>query len=479
MALDPGLIRKFVSLVGEAHALTDPADMLPYLVEPRGLFEGRTDLVLFPGSTEEVSAILALASAAHIAIVPQGGNTGLVGGQVPDHSGDQVIVNMRRMNRIREIDVLSNTITVEAGAILQDVHLAAESAGRLFPLALASQGSCQIGGNLSSNAGGTEVLAYGNARDLCLGLEVVLPDGRVLDDLRKLRKDNTGYDLRGLFIGAEGTLGIITAAVLRLYPSPAGMAVAWVGVGSAQAALDLYHRAAERLGPALTAFELMNDLVVGFSLRHGSVARRPLSSDPGWHVLMEFTSRESDRHAQLALEEFLGPLLGDGAIEDAAISQGLDQFRQLWALRENMSEAQRKEGVSIKHDISVPVARIPTLVEEAGKAVAGLVPAARIACFGHMGDGNLHYNISQPAGDDGRAFAARRGEIHRAVHDVVRALGGSISAEHGIGQMKRTELAATASPVELALMAAIKQVFDPVGIMNPGKVLDLPASTTR
>jgi FAD/FMN-containing dehydrogenase len=477
MTLEPGLVQRFAAIVGARHALTRAEDMHPYLAEPRGLFAGRAGLVLLPASTAQVSAILALASETRTAIVPQGGNTGLVGGQIPDGSGQQVVVCLRRMNRIREIDPASNTVTAEAGVVLQDLQAAAEAAGRLFPLALASQGSCQIGGNLSSNAGGTEVLAYGNARDLCLGLEVVLPDGRVLDDLRKLRKDNTGYDLRGLFIGAEGTLGIITAAVLRLFPLPAGRVVAWLGCASPQAALELYHRAAEKAGPALTAFELMNDTVLSFSLRHGSEKQPPLAGHHPWHVLMEYRSHESDAHARSALEEMLATFLEAGLLDDAAISQDVRQLRAFWALRENMSESQKHEGASLKHDISVPVARIPALIEATGRAVRRLEPAARIACFGHMGDGNLHYNISQPEGGDGRQFSERRHEFHRAVHDVVATMGGSFSAEHGIGQMKREELARTASPVSLELMSAIKRAFDPLGIMNPGKVLDV--STRR
>ncbi|MFC5385230.1 FAD-binding oxidoreductase [Aquamicrobium segne] len=470
-SLDPALLQRFTGIVGARHALTSLQDIAPYVSEPRGLWHGRTLLVLRPGSVDEVSRILQLATQTQTPIVPQGGNTGLVGGQMPDASGGQVVLCMSRLNTIREIDPLSNTITAEAGVVLQNVQEAAEKVDRLFPLSLASQGSCQLGGNLSSNAGGTNVLAYGNARELCLGLEVVLPTGEVFDDLRKLKKDNTGYDLKSLFIGAEGTLGVITAAVLKLFPQPKGKKVAFAGLPSVQAALGLFGLASEQAGGSLTAFELIGGRPYEFTLAHGARVVRPLASEWPWYALMEISSSRSLEDAGELMEAVLEAALEAGLAGDAVVSASVAQAQALWDFREKMSESQKPEGASIKHDISVPIASIPAFIEQAEKEVKCLVPGARLVCFGHMGDGNLHYNISRPVDAEDADFLALYRPVNDVVHAVVRQFGGSISAEHGIGQLKRTELIATAPPVAIDLMRRMKAVFDPAGIMNPGKVI--------
>jgi FAD/FMN-containing dehydrogenase len=466
--LSPALIAQFAAIVGAQRALSSPHDIAPHLTENRDLFHGKSPLVLKPGSTAEVSAILKLANETRTAIVPQGGNTGLVGGQVPDASGGQVIVSLSRMNRIREVDIDGECIVVEAGVILDTLSKTAQEHGRLFPLWLGSAGTCQIGGNLSSNAGGTQVLAYGNMRDLCLGLEVVLPGGEVLNGLSRLKKDNAGYDLRNLFIGAEGTLGIITAAVLKLYPMPKGRAVAWVGVESPEKALSLFNAA--RGAGLLTSIELVARIGMEFALRHAA-AREPLSAPAPWYVLLEYSSHRSSEDAQVSMERLLGSALEKGLILDAVIAASLREQGEFWSLRENLSHAQKPEGGSIKHDISVPVAKIPEFIARAGKAVQNLIPGARLVTFGHMGDGNLHYNISQPIGADKAAFLARWDEVNLLVHDIVHEFSGSISAEHGIGQLKRDELTRYKQPLALDLMRRIKGVFDPNGIMNPGKLI--------
>ncbi|MCT8991405.1 FAD-binding oxidoreductase [Chelativorans sp. SCAU2101] len=469
--LDPALIDRFAAIVGERHALRSEADIAPHVVEQRGLFGGRTALVLKPGSTEEVSRILKLATETGTPIVPQGGNTGLVGGQMPDGSGREVVLSLSRLNRIREIDLYSNTATVEAGVVLQTLQEAAAANDRLFPLALASQGSCQIGGNLSSNAGGIGALAYGTARDLCLGVEVVLPTGEIFDDLRKLKKDNTGYDLKNLFVGAEGTLGVITAAVVKLFPKPKGRELAWAAVGSPVAALKLFEAANDKAGTALTAFELMEKTPLDFALRHIPGTQAPFAEDYPWHVLIEISSGRSAEDARALMEAILGAGLEAGWVTDAVIAQNEAQAAALRHLREAMSDAQKPEGGSIKHDISVPVAAIPEFIERAGRAVQQVVPGSRVVCFGHMGDGNLHYNVSQPVGMDRASFLSHYRAMNDAVHAVVRALGGSFSAEHGIGRMKRDELIATQPAIATELMRRIKKAFDPAGIMNPDKVI--------
>jgi FAD/FMN-containing dehydrogenase len=467
----PDLLDRFAEIVGPAHALRAPADVEPYVHERRGLWTGSSPLVLRPGSVEEVSRIMALATKTGTPVVPQGGNTGLVGGGTPDMSGSQIVLSLSRLNRIREIDTLSNTITAEAGVVLQALHDAADGADRLFPLSLASQGSCEIGGNLSTNAGGIAVLAYGNTRELCLGVEVVLPTGEVFDDLRKLKKDNTGYDLKNLFVGAEGTLGVITAAVLKLFPKPRGREVAIAGLQSPEAALALLGRALERAGSGLTSFELIGALPMEFALKHVPGAVRPLADQWPWYALLEVSSGRSEEEARATLEELLAAAMEAGSVGDAVLAGSIARQRALWMLREGVSDAQRFEGASIKHDISVPVASIPEFIARAAPAVASVSPEARVVCFGHMGDGNLHYNISQPVGVAGEAFLDLYRPMNKAVHDVVRSLDGSISAEHGIGRLKRDELAATAPPIGLELMRRIKGAFDPAGIMNPGKVI--------
>jgi FAD/FMN-containing dehydrogenase len=469
MPLSSEFLARFVLLVEPGAALTEPGDIAPYLVENRDKFNGLTRLVLRPKTVDEVSAILKLASQTGTSVVPQGGNTGLVGGQIPDMTGGSILLSLTRMNRIREIDATGNTMTVEAGVILKTVQEAAAAAGRLFPLSLGSEGSAVIGGLLSSNAGGTAVLAYGNMRELCLGLEVVLPDGQVMHSLKKLRKDNTGYDLRDLFIGAEGTLGVITAAVLKLFPRPAGRAVAFVGTQTPDHALRLLSRA--KSAGTLTGFELIARIGMQFAVRHIDGTRDPLESPHDWYVLVEFASFQSDAEANERMEAFLAQALEEGNADDAVIAQSCAQADSFWHLRENLSWAQKPEGGSIKHDISVPIAAIPDFLREADEAVAALIPGVRFCTFGHMGDGNLHYNISQPVSMDKRAFLDRWDEVNALVHDIVGKHDGSISAEHGIGQLKRGELQRFKDPVALALMRKIKAAIDPANIMNPGKVL--------
>ena len=468
--MDAELKARFAAITGQAHALDDTDTLAIHGHEPRGLWSGTAALVLKPGSTAEVSAILKLASQTATPVVPQGGNTGLVGGQMPDQSGRAVILSTARLNRVRELDVASGTITVEAGVILQNVQAAAEKAGLLFPLSLGSQGTCQIGGNLSSNAGGTGVLAYGNARELCLGVEVVLPTGEVLDDLRKLKKDNTGYDLKNLFIGAEGTLGVITAAVMKLHPAPKGRQVSWVGLNSPEDALALFTLAGSMAGSGLTAFELVRAMAMEFAVRHMPGNTAPLAGSHPWFVLMEISSGRSQEEARALIETILEQGFEAGLLQDAVIAESLAQANAFWRLRESLSDAQKPAGASIKHDISVPVASVPAFIRAGEEAVRTVSPDARIVCFGHMGDGNLHYNISEPEAGDPE-FLKLYKPMNKAVHDVVRAMNGSISAEHGIGQMKRDELIETAPPVAISLMRRIKEAFDPAGIMNPGKVI--------
>jgi FAD/FMN-containing dehydrogenase len=470
-ALSPDLVSRFAAITGETYALTDAAAVSPYLVESRGLYHGTTPLVLRPGSVAEVSEILKLASATKTAIVPQGGNTGHVAGQIPREGRADVVLSLSRLNRIRDVDPVGNVIVADAGCVLADIQQAAEAVDRLFPLSLGSEGSCQIGGNLSSNAGGTAVLAYGNARQLCLGLEVVLPTGEIWDGLRRLKKDNTGYDLRDLFIGAEGTLGVITGAVLKLVPRPAGHEVAFAGVRSVADALSLFDKASQRCGAALTGFELMPRIGVDFTTRHIPGVRDPLSTRHEWYALIDVSTSDSPESARRMVEALLGEAIEQDLVQDAVIATSEEQRRALWHMRESMSPAQKPEGGSIKHDVSVPVSSIPAFMTEADAAVAALIPGARICSFGHMGDGNIHYNISQPIGADKQAFLDRWREVNAVVHSIVLRFGGSISAEHGIGQLKRDELAEVRAPIEIDLMRRIKLAFDPAGIMNPDKVL--------
>ena len=470
-ALPADLIARFAAIVGEAHALRAASDIAPFLVEPRNKFHGATPLVLRPGSVAEVSAILRLAGATGTPIVPQGGNTGVVGGQVPDASGREVVVSLSRLNRIREVDPAGDTMTVEAGVILAEAQRVADAADRLFPLSLASEGSCEIGGNLSTNAGGTAVLAYGNARNLVLGLEVVLADGAVWDGLRKLRKDNTGYDLRDLFVGAEGTLGIVTAAVLRLFPKPRGRSVAFIGLKDPAAALKLLAIGRAQAASSLTSFELIPRIAIDVVLKYVPGTRDPLAGRHDWYVLMEVSSSRSEADAEQAVEAIFGEGVASGIVEDGVQARSLDQANAFWRIRHTLSEVQKHEGGSIKHDIAVPVAAVPAFLAKANAAVTALIPGARPFPFGHLGDGNIHYNITQPEGADKAAFLARWGEVNDVVHAIVAEFGGTISAEHGIGQLKRDMLAAVKSPVEMEMMRKIKAVFDPTGILNPGKVL--------
>jgi D-lactate dehydrogenase (cytochrome) len=465
--LSPDLIARFRAIVGDKYAVTDAADIAPYVTEERGLFHGHSPLVLRPGSTAEVSAICKLATGHKIALVPQGGNTGLVGGQTP-HDGE-VVVSTRRLDKIRDVDTASNTMTCEAGVVLQVAQQRASEVDRLFPLSLGAEGSCTIGGNLSTNAGGTAALAYGVAREMALGLEVVLADGRILNGLSKLKKDNTGYDLRNLFIGAEGTLGIITAATLKLFPKPRAVETAFVGLKSPADALKLLSVAQNEAAGSLTSFELLADIAVDFSVRHGIDIRDPLASKHPWYVLMELSSSRDDISA--ALESILAQGMEQGIVDDAVIAANLSQRSAFWKLRDEMSAAQKPEGGSIKHDISVPVAAVPDFIAEANAAVVKLIPGARPVPFGHLGDGNIHYNVSQPVGANTADFLGKWHAVNAVVFDIVLRMGGSISAEHGIGVLKRDELPEVKDKVAIELMRAIKAAFDPLGIMNPGKVL--------
>ena len=465
--LSPDLIANFRAIVGDKYAVTDAADIAPYVTEERDLFRGRSPLVLRPGSTAEVAAICRLASEHRIALVPQGGNTGLVGGQTP-HNGE-VVVSLRRMDRIRDLDTASNTMTCEAGVVLQIAQQRAAEVDRLFPLSLGAEGSCTIGGNLSTNAGGTAALAYGVAREMALGLEVVLADGRILNGLSKLKKDNTGYDLRNIFIGAEGTLGIITAATLKLFPKPRAVETAFVGLKSPADALKLLSISQSEAAGALTSFELLADIAVDFSVRHGIDIRHPLDARHPWYVLMELSSPRDD--ARATLEAILARGFEEDIVDDAMIAANLGQRGALWKLRDEMSAAQKPEGGSIKHDISVPVAAVPAFIEQADAAVVKLIPGSRPVPFGHLGDGNIHYNVSQPVGGDTADFMGRWHEVNAVVFAIVLRMGGSISAEHGIGVLKRDELPDVKDKVAIELMRGLKAMLDPQGIMNPGKVL--------
>ncbi|MDR6871434.1 FAD/FMN-containing dehydrogenase [Bosea sp. BE125] len=464
------ILDRMSAIVGAKNVITDADAMVPYLKEWRDLFRGKAQAIVRPASTDEVVALVKLAAATGTTLVPQGGNTGLVGGQIPVAEGREIILSLQRMDRIRAVDPDSDTMTVEAGLTLQKAQEAAEAAGRLFPLSLASEGSCTIGGNLSTNAGGTAVLAYGNARELCMGLEVVLADGRVWNGLRQLRKDNTGYDLKNLFIGAEGTLGIITAAVLKLFPLPAARATAFLAVPSPDEALALLNAAKAGAGGTLTTFEILSRTGLDFVLRHASGARDPLSEPSPWYVLMEVCAQSASGLDE-AVETFLGEALEKGLVTDAALAGSLNQRNDFWKLREMLSEVQTYEGGSIKHDVSVPLHAVPAFIARASEAVVAMVPGCRPVPFGHMGDGNIHFNVSQPVGADKQAFIDRWSEVNQAVHAIVSEMHGSISAEHGIGRLKRDLLPGVKDPVELALMKTLKATLDPQGILNPGAVV--------
>jgi FAD/FMN-containing dehydrogenase len=455
--------------------LTEKTDMAPFLTDWRGKWTGRAIAVAQPHTTRDVAEVVRWCHANRVPVVPQGGNTGLSGGATPDASGRALVLSLTRMKRVRSVDAANNTMEVDAGVSLQEVQDAARGAGRLFPLSLAAEGSCTIGGNLATNAGGVQVLRYGNARELCLGLEVVTASGDIWDGLRGLRKDNTGYDLRDLFIGAEGTLGVITGAVLKLFPLPAAQVAAFVAVPTPEAAVQLLALAQARLGAGLTAFELVSETCVGLVARHVPAARRPLAEASPWYVLIELSDTRSEADATASMEALLETALEQGLVTDAAISASLAQFRSLWALREDISESQAAEGRTIKHDIALPTSQIPGFIARMDAAIAQAFPGVRMVVFGHLGDGNLHYNVS-PAADrtapeHAAAFVALEEPINRLVHDAVVAQGGSISAEHGLGVLRRDEAARYKSVAELDLMHAIKRALDPLGLMNPGKLL--------
>ncbi len=469
---DPGatLLARVAAAVGPSNVLTAPADVEPFLVDWRGHYRGAARAVVRPGNTEEVAAVVRACAETGVPIVAQGGNTGMCGGATPGPAGDAIVLSLVRLNRVRAVDVANATLTVEAGVPLALVQQAAEQAGLFFPLSLAAEGSATIGGNLSTNAGGTAVLRFGNARDLALGLEVVLADGRVLNALRGLRKDNTGYDLKQLFIGAEGTLGIVTAAVLKLFPAPRAQATALAALTDVTRAIALLSALKASLGDRLVGFELMSAFCVELARKHDRALPDTL---PGhaWLVLVQADDAAANAPVTAELEAALAEAAEDGVIEDAVIAQTAAQANALWALRESIAEAQRREGPNIKHDISLPVSHIPAFLAEAEAALAPALPGVRFVVFGHLGDGNLHYNLTGPEGSQPEAFLAHTGHANRIVYDLVDQHGGSISAEHGIGQLKRAELARYRSPLELELMARIKTALDPQGILNPGKIL--------
>lgn len=463
------MLDRLTEILGARHVLQGE-DMAPALVDWRGRYRGNALALLRPASVDEVAAVVRVCSEAGVPMVPQGGNTGLCGGATPDARGDAVIISLSRLNRIRAIDPANNTLTAEAGCVLAAVQAAARDEGRLFPLSLAAEGSAQLGGNLSTNAGGVQVLRYGNTRELTLGLEVVLPSGEIWHGLRGLRKDNTGYDLKHLFIGAEGTLGIITAATMKLFPLPRAQATGWLSVPSPAAAVALLAALQDRFGAQLTACELVSEAALALVLTHLPGAQRPLAASP-WYVLVEVGSGGDRSELNDSVEAFFGTALESGLCSDGVLAQSDAQAWQLWALRENIGEAQKIEGLSIKHDVSLPISAIPDFLARADAALETAFPGLRIVAFGHVGDGNLHYNQSMPVDSDNAALIAAQPAVNRIVHDLVHELGGSISAEHGIGQLKREEILRYKSPVEMGMMRAIKQALDPRGLMNPGKVL--------
>lgn len=465
------LLDQLRQAIGAAHVLTE-GDLTAYEQDWRLRARGRALAVVRPGCTAEVAAVVRACAAQGVGIVPQGGNTGLAVGSVPDDSGTQMLLSLRRMDAVRAMDAANLTITAEAGTILQNLQAAAEGAGFLFPLSMASEGSCTLGGNLAANAGGTQVLRYGNARELCLGLEVVTAQGEVWDGLSGLRKDNTGYDLRDLFIGSEGTLGIITAASMKLYPLPAAKLTAWAAVPSMQAAVDLLGLAHQHLGAGLTGFEVMNQFALSLVDRHYPQQRVPLWRDSPWCVLLENSDHESEEHARTQFERLLEAALEAGCVSDAVVAESLGQAEALWHIRESIPLAQAEEGLNIKHDISVPVSRIPAFVAETDALLAREIAGVRLVDFGHLGDGNLHYNVQAPEGQDPAVFLRQQeARINTLVFDAVARHGGSISAEHGIGSLKAATLPHYKSPVALRMMRAIKQALDPQGIMNPGRIL--------
>jgi D-lactate dehydrogenase (cytochrome) len=465
------LVERIRSIVGPAGLISSPQEFAPYATDWRKRYRGAPLAIVRPASTSEVAAVVRACAESRTGVVPQGGNTGLCGGATPDASGSQIVVNLSRMNCVRAIDTYNNTMTADAGCVLANLQKAAEDAGRFFPLSLAAEGSCEIGGNLSTNAGGTAVLRYGNTRDLVLGLEVVLPSGEVWDGLRGLRKDNTGYDLKQLFVGAEGTLGVITAAVLKLFPLPKSRATAVVALENAQRALELLKRTLDEGGERLTAFELFSDSCLSLVLRHFKDVAAPFARRFPNYVLMELSDTRAGEAVTGLAEGILGAALEGKSILDAAIAQSGTQARAFWKLRDFISEAQAHEGPNVKHDVSIPISQIPEFIRETDAELVRAHPGVRMVTFGHVGDGNLHYNVSAPEGVAPDVFVKQTGAINRIVHDSVARFRGSISAEHGLGQLKREEILRYKSSLELDLMRKIKQVLDPNGIMNPGKVL--------
>jgi len=471
--LDQSLLDRLTEIVGPTGIIHDLGAMAPYLHEERGLYtKGKAALVVRPATTTELAQVVATCAAAKIPIVPQGGNTGLCGGAAVHEDGSEIIVSLGRMNKVRAIDPVNFTITVEAGCILADVQRIAAEKNCLFPLSLGAEGSCQIGGNLATNAGGINVLRYGNARDLVLGLEVVLPDGRIWNGLRALGKDNTGYALRQLFVGAEGTLGIIAAAVLKLFPRPAETATAFCAVSNLDDATKLLNRARALSGDAVTAFELIPRIGLEMCMRHVAGVSDPLQAPSPWYVLIEFSTSRPDASVRASFEALLETAFGEEIITDAVIAESLEQRNNLWRIRESLPEAQKHEGGSIKHDVAVPVSLVPSFIAQGMDLIAKHFPGARPVPFGHLGDGNIHFNISQPPGADKAAYLAQWTEMNRVVHDLVVSMNGSISAEHGIGRLKVDEMKHYKDPVELDLMRRLKHAIDPQNLMNPGKVVD-------
>jgi FAD/FMN-containing dehydrogenase len=465
------LIEQLRAIVGANHVLTD-GDLIAWEEDWRKRARGKALAVVRPGSTAEVAQVVKACAAAGVSIVPQGGNTGLVAGSTPDASGTQVVLSLRRMAAIRGVDAANLTMTVEAGCVLQNLQEAAEAAGLLFPLSLAAKGSCTIGGNLATNAGGTQVVRYGNSRDLCLGLEVVTAEGEIWNGLSGLRKDNTGYDLRDLFIGSEGTLGVITAATIKLYPLPAVKLTAWAAVPSLEDAVRLLGLAHKNLGAGLTGFEVMGQFGLKLLVKHFSQMRVPLYEKAPFCVLLENSDYESELHARVQFERLLETAMEEGYVTDAVVAESLTQANQFWHIRETMPLAQAEEGLNIKHDISIPVSRIAQFCRETDALLAQNIPGVRLVNFGHLGDGNLHYNVQAPEGADSSRFLEEWEEkVNALVHDSVRRFEGSISAEHGVGSLKVEMLEQHKSPVALGLMRAIKRALDPANRMNPGRVI--------
>jgi FAD/FMN-containing dehydrogenase len=465
------MLSEFQNALGENAVLSDPSDMQPYLREWRGLFHGKALAVVRPATTQQVSDAVKLACSHGLKIIPQGGNTGLVGGQMADDDKNHIILSTDRLNAIRNVDPEGNSITVEAGVVLERIQQAASEADRFFPLSLGSQGSCQIGGNISSNAGGTGVLAYGNTRDLVLGLEVVLADGRIWNGLRALRKNNTGYDLKQLFIGAEGTLGLVTAATLRLFPKPKGQQVAFMGFDTPHAALATLNIAQGLAGSNLTGFELIPRIAIEFTSQHLEGVRDPLETPHPWYAVVEISSGRSDDEAETLMAEAFEKAFEAGHINDAVLASSVAQQDAFWHLRHGISESQKPEGGSIKHDVSVPVSRMPDFIVEASEAVMAEIPGCRPVPFGHLGDGNIHFNVSQPIGADKADYVAKWDQINAVVYKIVDAYGGSISAEHGIGRLKAKSMPDIKSAVELDMMRQVKKALDPDGVFNPGALL--------